>query len=411
MRRWTLPGLLTLALGAGLLLLPLSYAADGKPDIRLRQRSLDLPRIPYAYAGPALPNHFDRRVLRRLDNAPRDNEMTDERAMLGRILFYDTRLSANDRMSCATCHRQKHAFADPRRFSRGIHGHRGRRNSMSLVNLRYQARGGFFWDERAPTLEAQALMPIEDPQEMAYDVGHLVDRLADDPTYAALFQYAFGSPDVTGDRIAKSLAQFVRSIASYRSKFDEGMQQVDSVAEDFPNFSRRENEGKRIFFGLEETARGPSCASCHVVNRGPGPRGRGGPGADRGQVALFLGRSSGNNGLDDEIGDDAGVGAITGRDDERGLFKIPTLRNIELTAPYMHDGRFRTLEQVVEHYRRGVQPHPNLDRRLGGRGREGRRGGRGLQVTVKQRNALISFLKTLTDEALVEDPRFSDPWR
>jgi cytochrome c peroxidase len=119
-----------------------------------------------------LSNHFDRRVLRRFDNTPPTNPMTDERALLGRVLFYDTRLSANDRMSCATCHLQRHAFSDPRRVSTGIHDHRERRNSMSLVNLRYQARGGFFWDESAASLEEQVLMPIEDPTEMAFEVEH-----------------------------------------------------------------------------------------------------------------------------------------------------------------------------------------------------------------------------------------------
>jgi len=376
-----------------------------------RARPLELPDLPYAYAAPALPSHFDRRTLRRLDNAPASNRMADERAMLGRMLFYDTRLSANDRMSCATCHLQKHAFSDPRRVSKGIHGDRGRRNSMSLVNLRYQGRGGFFWDERADTLEAQALMPIEDPTEMAYDVDDLVVRLSADPTYAALFLYAFDDHVITPRRIGQALAQFVRSIVSYRSKFDEGMRQVDSVVEDFPNFSKLENEGKRLFFGLEENQRGASCASCHVPGRGPGAAG------DLGRVAIFQGGRPGNNGLDDEIGKDAGVGEVTEADEDRGLFKIPTLRNIELTAPYMHDGRFRKLKDVLEHYRRGVKPHPNLDRRLGGGdGRaggpgRGRSGPRGLSMTVKQRNALLAFLKTLTDDELIEDPRFSDPWR
>ncbi len=274
MTRPTRPALLLLGLGGILFLLPLAYGSDGESRIRARERSLDLPQGQHAYAAPALPNHFDRRVLRRFDNTPSTNPMTDERALLGRVLFYDTRLSANDRMSCATCHLQTHAFSDPRRVSTGIHGHRGRRNSMSLVNLRYQARGGFFWDERAASLEEQVLMPIEDPTEMAFEVDQLVERLGDDPTYGALFQYAFGSPVVTRERVAQALATFVRAIVSYRSRFDEGMRQTDSVSEDFANFSKLENEGKRVFFGLDEGRPGASCASCHVpgVRRdGPGP--------------------------------------------------------------------------------------------------------------------------------------------
>ena len=172
------------------------------------------------------------------------------------------------------------------------------------------------------------------------------------------------------------------------------------------------------FLGASDAARAQStqlesCASCPAVDAGRGPGRRGPPDGDEGlgRVAFFQGRQAGNNGRDHEIGDDAGLGAHTGREEDRGLFKIPTLRNVALTAPYMHDGRFRTLKEVVEHYRRGVKAHPNLDGRLGGGDRGRRRGLRGIQLTVAQRNALIAFLETLTDEALVADPRFSDPWR
>jgi cytochrome c peroxidase len=379
------------------------------PTERTRARRLNLPERPYSYANVQLPQHFPGR---RSENTPRDNPVTDHGATLGRVLFCDSALSADGRVSCASCHLQSHGFADPRRFSRGVNGQSGSRNAPGIVNASYHPSGRFFWDERAPTLEAQVLLPIQDPKEMAADLEEVVARLGGEYDYARLFTYAFGDPRVTVDRISRALAQFVRSLVSYRTKFDVGMAKVGSILEDFPNFTKQENEGKAIFLGRGEGVR-VDCSSCHLTSGGFG-RGRfrggsSGRGSEDGKFAIFMGRRPQNNGLDDTIdGVDNGVGDRTGLERDKGLFKSPSLRNIELTAPYMHGGRFKTLEAVIDHYSRSMQAHPNLDRRLAGR-RSG--GPRQMNLTSKQKQMLIAFLKTLTDHEFVLDPRFSDPFR
>ncbi|MCZ6695463.1 MAG: cytochrome-c peroxidase [Acidobacteria bacterium] len=387
-------------------------------------RRLSLPESPHQYSEMGIPALRGRNVRqrgrfgRRSDNTPGDNPITDLGATLGRVLFYDTRLSVDGTVSCASCHLQKNAFADPRRVSVGIEGRAGKRNAPSLVNARYNSNGRFFWDERAGSLEEQVLMPIQDPVEMGFELEDLVERLDSIPEYRELFAGAFGATDVTEDRISKALAQFVRSLVSYRSRFDEGLAQAGAVANDFPNFTAQENLGKSIFFGRNDRG-GGSCASCHT-DRG-GRRGRGG----QANPVLFVARQASNNGLDAEVGGDNGVGDVTGRDRDNGRFKVPSLRGVGVTAPYMHDARFATLEEVVEFYDSGVQGHPNLDRRLsrGGRGGRGRRGfGRGggfrpptsprrMNLTDSEKKGLVAFLKTLTDSQFLGDPRFSDPFR
>ncbi len=221
-----------------------------------KSRVLHLPEKLDNYANVSLPAHFKNRAVRRFDNTPSDNPITDAGATLGRVLFYDTRLSVNNTLACASCHQQKHAFSDTRRFSKGHDGKEGDRNAMPLVNLRFEPSGRFFWDERAHSLEEQVLMPIQNKVEMGQDLPTLLEKLSDDQKYAKLFERAFGDSEVTKERTAKALAQFVRSMVSYRSKFDKGIAQVGSLRDDFPNFSRRENRGKNIF------AR--NCAVCHL---------------------------------------------------------------------------------------------------------------------------------------------------
>lgn len=369
-------------------------------------RVLDLPETPFNYANPKLPEHFQSRHVRRMDNTPDDNPVTDHGATLGRVLFYDTKLSANNKTACASCHLQKNAFAEPKKVSVGFEGKKVDRNAMALVNSRYYANGRFFWDERARSLEDQVLMPIESRIEMGHTLDDLVAALDNDPMYAPLFQKAFGDNKVTKDRMSKALAQFVRSLVSYQSKYDEGIAKADSISDEFHNFTDLENEGKRIFLGRGTRA---ACASCHMPNR----RGRGGR-----QNAVFFLDDTRNNGLDADFNvKDGGVGDITMRSSEFGDFKSPSLRNVELTAPYMHDGRLATLEDVVNHYDSGVQPHRNLSRRLRGRGRgrgrdrdRGERGGTRLNLSERQKSALVAFLKTLTDREFVTDKKFSNPF-
>ncbi|MBN9121222.1 MAG: c-type cytochrome [Planctomycetes bacterium] len=356
-----------------------------------KARTLKLPATPYNYADVELPAHFRTRAVRDLDNTPRDNPITDAGATLGRVLFYDTRLSANGTVACASCHHQKHAFSDPAgKASKGYEGKLTDRNAMPLTESRYYGRGRFFWDERARTLEDQVLMPVQSKVEMGHELPRLFESLAAVPEYADLYKKAFGDPKVTRERTAQALAQFVRALVSYRSKYDEGVVQVRSRADDFPNFSREENRGKAIFLR--------NCASCHMPN---------------GQDAIFSAQAAQNNGLDaDAKVADLGVADVTFDRNRAGHFKSPSLRNVEFTGPYMHDGRFATLEDVVEHYSTGIRSHPNLDGRLrnpGGPPFAGRPT-RGFQFSTGERAALVAFLKTLSDQKFVTDPKFSDPF-
>ncbi|KAA5540041.1 cytochrome-c peroxidase [Roseiconus nitratireducens] len=354
-------------------------------------RQLSLPDRPYAYSRLEIPDHF-RPHAAHLDNTPPENPITDDGATLGRVLFYDTTLSVNGTTACASCHRQENAFSEPRDKSIGFDGQQVDRNSMSLVNLRYYQRGKFFWDERAATLEQQVLMPIENPIEMGHNLSKLVNQLQQDPIYPPLFAKAFGDDRVSRDRIAKALAQFVRSIVSFRSRFDVGLAQVDSPQTPFPNFTDEENLGKKQFFGRGR------CAECHL----PTYRGLDRE-ASTEQWSIFQLERPGNNGVDSE-GGDPGLGRSTGRRQDLGKFKPSTLRNIAVTGPYMHDGRFHTLDQVIEHYNWSVRPHENLDERL----RDFAANGLALPEVPKV--ALAKFLRTLTDEQLLTDPMYADPF-
>ncbi|MDJ0523276.1 MAG: cytochrome c peroxidase [Planctomycetota bacterium] len=409
-----LPALLAVLLLAFAALAGEAASSDG--TARALALRLQLPKTAYDYVGSALPEHASAIVRRRFDNTPRSNRLTNAGATLGRVLFHDPLLSANGTVSCATCHDQKRAFAERRRTSRGVGGKRGRRNALSLVNLRYHPTNRFFWDERVSSLEEQVLEPIQDPVEMAMSLGKLPARVALRAEYAQLFEAAFGTPEVTTPRIAKALAQFVRSLTSYRSKYDVGLARVTDVQQPFPNFTALENEGKALFFGGRGGGR---CASCHVADAGRGAGGRG-PRAIAGRLGgetgtgnrpvLFTARRPSNNGLDRKAAvRDRGVAEVSGDDEDAGVFKVPSLRNVELTAPYMHDGRLKTLDAVIRHYDRKVEPHPNLDRRL--RGRRGGATPRRLNLSSRDRRALVAFLKTLTDRAFLHDPRFANPFR
>jgi cytochrome c peroxidase len=354
-------------------------------------RTLQLPHSPYNYRQAELPRHFAQ-VVERRDNTPPDNPITDHGATLGRVLFYDKTLSINGTTSCASCHQQKLAFTDGRTLSAGFDGRLVTRNSMSLINVRYYANGRFFWDERAATLEDQVIMPIENEVEMGHSLKKLISQLAADPIYPPLFRKAFGSDRVTKDCLAKALAQFVRAIVSHRSKYDQGRAAVESVHDVFPNFTPQENYGKQMF--LE---RG-KCANCHLYSEDVSE-------AQGRQSALFFVDRATVNGIDGDLRvADLGVGGYSGRREDVGAFKAPSLRNIELTGPYMHDGRFPTLNRVIEHYNWSVRPHPNLDPRLH------EASAHGLALPEVEKVALIDFLKTLTDHELANDRRFANPF-
>ncbi|MCA9657500.1 MAG: c-type cytochrome, partial [Myxococcales bacterium] len=355
-----------------------------------------LPDTPYSY-NDALPPHFLTPIVGDFENTPADNPITDAGATLGRVLFYDTALSKNETVACGSCHQQGAGFSDPETFSEGFDGGHTGRNSMGLANARWAPSGRFFWDERAATLEEQVLQPIQNEVEMGLTLDELVARVAERPYYDELFIDAFGDDEVTSDRVSRALAQFVRAMASYRTRFDEGVQLADTLGAPFPNFTPQENQGKAIFLGAQG-----GCAACHLA--GPPPM----PGGIFANEAILQPVEPINNGVDGGLDNaDNGVGDVSGDPMDNGLFKSPSLRNIAVTAPYMHDGRFATLAEVVDFYSDDVQPHVNLDPRLRDpQTNQPRR----LNLSPAERQALVAFLGTLTDEALLDDVRFSDPF-
>lgn len=350
---------------------------------------LDLSFPPDNYANPNLPAHFLTPAVTDSHNAPPNNPVTDAGATLGRVLFFDTNLSANGSVSCSSCHDQSLGFSDEAQLSEGFEGGLTGRHSMSLANAAYYAPGRFFWDERAETLEEQVLLPIQDEVEMGLTLDGLVQVVAEQPYYPELFRRSFGDSEITTERIAFALAQYVRAMVSYRSAFDAGLAQSGSVMTPFPNYSPQQDLGRQLFFGP-----GGNCGVCHMPAMGPPPP----PGAPLPNQAIFMLTAPANNGLDAATDADQGAG--------QGRFKSPSLRNIELTGPYMHDGRLPTLAAVVDHYDSGVQPHPNLDQRLVGPDNMPQR----LNLQPNERDALVEFLRTLTDDDLVSDPKFADPF-
>lgn len=294
---------------------------------------------------------------------PQDNPLTKEGVALGEKLFHDTRLSINNSQSCASCHQQSHAFSDPRSFSLGAEGQVGKRHAMPLFNLAWDRH--FFWDGRAKSLREQVLMPIQDAHEMNETLERVVKKIADTKSS---FTAAFGTPEVTSDRIAKALEQYLLSLISQESRFDRAARRVDQMTEE-------EKLGLQLFvteFDPTRGLRGADCFHCHGST-------------------LFTDYQFKNNGLELDA-NELGRMAVTGNAADRGKFKTPSLRNIAVTAPYMHDGRFQTLEEVVEHYNNGVQRSATLDPNLA-KHPEG-----GLQLTPEEKRALVAFLKTLTDE-------------
>ena len=339
----------------------------------------DLPEKVYEYSNIDLSNYPD------LLNVFNDPNLTidDHSATLGRVLFYDTKLSVNNRIACGSCHIQQAGFSDGKRFSTGFNNQRTPRNSMSIANMTFVR--DFFWDVRIQNLNDLVRMPIENHIEMGMeDFDILEAKLSQVDYYPALFEAAYGSSEITIEKISMSVAQFLRSMVSLSSKYDQG------IASNFNNFTQIEKIGLDLYNGKAR------CSNCH-------------------NHPIFdsrWGERWANIGLDLEY-EDQGVGARgTSADFQNGAFKIPSLRNISLTGPYMHDGRFNTLEEVVNHYNENIQDHPSLDWRLIDfeQGIENTTPIR-LNLDEFEKSALIAFLKTLSDESYVKDEKFSDPFK
>ncbi len=347
---------------------------------------LNLPVTPFEY-NVSLPNFYANNVAN-IDNSPANNPITNNGATLGRVLFYDKNLSINRTVSCASCHRQSEGFSDSRTLSIGFAGGTTDRQGMTVLNARYYQRSRFFWDERADTLEDQVLQPLQDTVEMGLTANQISERVAEQPYYNQLFINAFGNNAITNDRISKALAQFIRSIVSYQSKYDIGRAVVNNPNQAFSNFTNQENQGKQLFFTPIPQG-GGGCAGCHGTE-------------------AFVSTRPENNGIDATSTTDLGVGGVSSpiRQNLVGTFKNSSIRNIELTAPYMHDGRFSTLEQVVEHYNSGIQAHPNLSGIL----KDANGNPVRLNFSTAQKNALVAFMKTLTDTSVATEVRWSNPF-
>jgi cytochrome c peroxidase len=383
-------------------------AADEEPPPEDDLADLPAPVLPetlLSYSA-ALPASFQTPLVRSFDRTPADNPTTDAGATLGRVLFYDRRLSQNGTIACASCHQQAHGFSDARAKSLGFGGEETARHAMPVVDARFYQRGKYFWDERADSLEAQTLMPIQNEVEMGMTLDAVVARVSSTPYYPSLFGAAFGDESVTSDRIAKALAQFLRAIVSYRSRWDTAVAETSSIAGDLPGFTEEENHGKRIFFGQADTTTRGLCGTCHLMANELAFAPPGAPKPPLGNTAVFYMLAPKDNGLASD--GDEGVGAIDMQPKDDGKFKSPSLRNVGLRPPYMHDGRFGSLEEVVDHYDSGIEAHPNLDPAL----RSGPNGGTPLRLhlTAEDKAALVAFMRTLDDDTIATDERFSNPF-
>ena len=299
---------------------------------------------------------------------PRDNPLTVERVALGQALFSDPRVSVTDAQSCADCHLPAKAFTDGRKTARGAEGKFGERNSMPLLNLAWKKE--FFWDGRAKSLREQVLQPIQNPVEMHQTLTNLVVKLAvgnAETDYAARFTAAFGTPEITAEKIALALENYLLTLTSFNAKFDRVLRGEEK-------FTTAEQRGFELFSTEYDPRRGQFGADCFHCHGGP----------------LFQSQTFANNGLD-EVFTDLGRGKITGKNSDAGKFAVPSLRNVALTAPYMHDGRLHTLEEVVAHYSTGLRRSATLDPNLA------KHPDGGVPLSAADQQALAAFLRTLTD--------------
>lgn len=303
------------------------------------------------------------------------NPLTSEGIALGKKLFFDKRLSGNNQVSCVTCHQQSLAFSDGFALTRqGISGNALERNSPALINLAW-ANNGLFWDGGSTNLESQVFAPLAHADEMHQNLDELLEELNADAAYRKMFEKAFGKPISQAD-IVKAIAQFERTLISANSKYDKYMR-----GESGGVMNSEEIKGLRL---AEQF-----CFSCHA-----GP--------------LLTDNHYHNNGIDTDFTDDTelmmkkGRARITNNSEDLGKFRTPTLRNVEKTGPYMHDGRFGTLQDVVEHYNSGILASPTLDPVLF------RNGKLGISLSETEKKQLIAFLKTLTDYEFLNDKSFSE---
>lgn len=320
------------------------------------------------------PSYFGNKVY-----IPSDNPTTEAGVKLGRYLFYETALSANNKISCSSCHQQKLAFTDGQKSSIGVDGSLQSRNTMSLANLLWVSN--LFWDGRSNSLEDQAKGPLTNTHEMGQAISISALKLQSTKLYPSLFKAAFNTSKISDELIVKALAQFERTLVSANSKYDQYLNGTYQ-----PNAS--ELNGIQLFYSNNTTVtRGASCGRCH-----------GGP---KTYANLFH-----NNGLD-SIYTDKGRSSITNQAYDLGRFRVVTLRNIALTAPYMHDGRFKNLEEVIDHYDNHIKESETLSPIL--RNNDYKK--LSLHLSITEKKDLLSFLNMLTDSSFINDKRFSSPFK
>lgn len=332
-----------------------------------------IPFPPYDYSIGPFPSHIYNDTIdigyegRR---SPFDDENTlqidDDKATLGRVLFYDTKLSSSEKISCASCHKQEFSFADGKAKSNGV-TELTSRNSMHLNGMAWNNTSFYSWDMEHETIEEMIALPLNDPNEIGLDMDMLIDKLFNTTYYPHLFQAAYGHPLATEEKIKESLIHFMFSMVSFDSKHDQG------ASIDFENFSASE------LLGLELFKR--NCSSCHSQGR-----------------SYYIHSSINRNGLPEDSND---LGAGVWDSTLMHAFKLTSLRNIEVTNPYMHDGRFETLEEVVEHYSDTLVTSPDnwfLPPQ-------------GFQFNKVEQEALVDFMKTFTDHTFLTEEKWSDPFK
>jgi cytochrome c peroxidase len=327
------------------------------------------------------------------------NTITNAKATLGRVLFYDKQLSINNTVSCGSCHIQKFAFGDTALASLGVENGRTARHSMRLINARFSNEAKFFWDERAATLEEQSTKPIQDHAEMGFSgqngrpgISTMLAKIQGINYYNELFKFVYGNTTVTEARLQECLSQFIRSIQSFDSRYDIGRAQVGMEQQGFPNYSQQENMGKNLFLMPAQFSSqgvrvggGLGCAGCHAPPE------------------FSIDPNSGNNGI---------VGVLNGTGIDINNTKAPTLRDLvgitgDPNGPLMHTGTIKTLQAVIGHYGQIVQAPGNtrLDQRLRPNGF-----GQNLNLNQQEVDAVIAFLKTLSGTAVYTDEKWSDPF-
>ncbi len=341
------------------------------------------------YANQNIPNYITK------DNMPADNSITDEGAVLGRILFYDTNLSVDNTISCASCHKQVFAFGD-NIISVGVGGMTGR-HSMRLINARFSDESNFFWDERASSLENQTTMPIHDHIEMGYsgengdpNFDDLITKLENVAYYSDLFTMVYGDSQITEDRMQRALAQFIRSIQSFDSKYDQGVSQVANPNQNFPNYTQAENNGKSLFMRApdfdDQGMRIGGGIGCMVCHRAP---------------EFDIRPTSGNNGV---------IGVFNSTDQDITITRSPSLRDVVNSdgipnGTFFHDSSAATLEEVLNHYNQIPQNNAGLDQRLRPNGNL-----QNLNMTEQEIEDVVAFMKTLSGEGVYTNEKWATPF-